>query len=124
AYRITLKGPMRVLLLRTGLWTAAAALTGAFLHSYADWTLVRAAELTALAAIHAYLISCVRAVWYAQILGALRARLFAAGSPLKRFDDSHFRRFLLVALIVGGGVLAAQAAFAYYFVPLDLRNYL
>ena len=33
AYRITLQGPVRVLLLRTGLWTAAAALTGAFLHT-------------------------------------------------------------------------------------------
>lgn len=124
AYRITLKGPVRVLLLRTGLWTAAAALTGGFLHVYGDWTLVRASELTALAAVHSYLISCVRAVWYAQIFGALRARLFAAGSPLKRFDDSHFRRFLLVAMIVGGGVLAAQAAFSYYFVPIDLTKYL
>src|SRR5688572_4433458 len=85
AYRITHKGPVRVLLLRTGLWTAAAALTGAFLHTYEDWTLVRAFELTALAAIYSYLISCIRAVWYAQILGQLRARLFAAGSPLKRF---------------------------------------
>ncbi len=124
AYRITLKGPVRVLLLRTGLWTAAAALTGVFLHAYGDWSRARAAELTALAAIHAYLISCVRAVWYAQIFGELRARLFAAGSPLRRFDDSHFRRFLLVAMIVGGGVLAAQAAFAYFFVPIDLRQYL
>ena len=124
AYRITLKGPVRMLLLRTGLWTAAAALTGAFLHTYGDWTRSRAAELTALAAIYSYLVSCVRAVWYAQILGELRARLFAAGSPLKRFDDSHFRRFLLVAMIVGGGVLAAQAAFAYFFVPIHLRQYL
>jgi signal transduction histidine kinase len=124
AYRITLKGPVRVLLLRTGLWTASAALTGVFLHTYGDWTRTRAAELTALAAIHSYLISCVRAVWYAQIFGELRARLFAAGSPLKRFDDSHFRRFLLVAMIVGGGVLAAQAAFSYFFVPIKLRQYL
>jgi len=124
AYRITLKGPVRVLLLRTGLWTAAAALTGAFLHTYEDWSRTRAIELTALAAVHSYVISCVRAVWYAQIFGELRGRLFAAGSPLKRFDDSHFRRFLLVAMIVGGGVLAAQAAFAYYFVPIERRQYL
>src|SRR5512140_3233133 len=34
AYRITLKGPVRVLLLRTGLWAAAAALTGLFLHIF------------------------------------------------------------------------------------------
>ena len=124
AYRITLNGPVRVLLLRTGLWTAAAALTGAFLHTYADWTRTRALELTALAAVHSYVIACLRAVWYAQIFGELRARLFAAGSPLKRFDDSHFRRFLLVSMIIVGGVLASQAAFAYYFVPIDRRQYL
>ncbi|HWU86068.1 MAG TPA: ATP-binding protein [Kofleriaceae bacterium] len=124
AYRITLKGPVRVLLLRTGLWSAAAALTGAFLYIYEAWTLPRLAELTALAAVHSYLISCVRAVWYTQIFGEVRGRLFAAGSPLKRFDDSHFRRFLLVAMIVGGGVLAAQAAFSYFFVPIGVRQYL
>src|SRR5690242_6827855 len=34
AYRITLKGPIRALVLRTGVWTTAAALTGLFLHIY------------------------------------------------------------------------------------------
>ncbi|NVB79635.1 MAG: HAMP domain-containing histidine kinase [Kofleriaceae bacterium] len=116
AYRITLKGPVRVLLLRTSLWTCAAALTGVFLWVYNDWPLQRIAELSALAAVHAYIVSCIRAVWWAQILGELRGRMFAIGSPLRKFDDSHFRRFLLVAMIVAGGVLAAQAAFAYYFV--------
>ncbi|HEY5924563.1 MAG TPA: ATP-binding protein, partial [Kofleriaceae bacterium] len=116
AYRITYKGPVRVLLLRTGVWTAAAGLTGLFLYIYNNWPLNRVAELTALAGVHAYVVSCVRAVWWAQILGEVRGRLFAVGSPLKKFDDSHFRRFLLVAMIVAGGVLAAQAAFAFYFV--------
>lgn len=124
AYRITLKGPVRVLLLRTGVWAGAALLTGLFLHMYEDWALPKVAELTALAAIHAYIVSCVRAVWWAQILGEVRGRLFAVGSPLKRFDDSHFRRFTLVAMIVAGGVLAAQSAFAYYFVPITRAQYL
>ena len=116
AYRITLKGPIRVLLLRTGIWTAAAGLTGLFLYIYNGWPIHRVGELAALAAVHAYVVSCVRALWWAQILGDVRGRLFAVGSPLKRFDDSHFRRFMLVSMIVAGGVLAAQAAFAYYFV--------
>jgi hypothetical protein len=124
AYRITLNGPVRVLLLRTGLWSSAAALTGLFLHIFRDWPVERIAEITALATVHAYILSCVRAVWWAQILGQISARLFAAGSPLKRFDDSHFRRFMLVAMIVAGGVLAAQAAFAYYFVPITFAQYL
>lgn len=124
AYRITLKGPIRVLLLRTGVWTAAAALTGWFLHVYEGWSWARVAELAALATVHAYVVACVRAVWWAQILGEIRGRLFAAGSPLRKFDDSHYRRFLLVAMIVAGGVLAAQAAFAYYFVPITKKQYL
>ena len=119
AYRITHKGPVRVLLMRTGVWTAAAALTGLFLYIYHGWPSQRVAELTALAAVHSYVISCIRAVWWAQILGDTRARLFAVGSPLKRFDETHFRRFMLVAMIIAGGVLAAQAAFAYYFVLGD-----
>ncbi|HTL33495.1 MAG TPA: ATP-binding protein [Kofleriaceae bacterium] len=118
AYRITLKGPVRVLLLRTAVWTGAASLTGLFLWIYDDWSAARVAELTALAAIHSYVVSCVRAVWWAQIFGEIRGRLFAVGSPLKKFDDSHFRRFLLVSMIVAGGVLASQAAFAWYFVPI------
>ncbi len=116
AYRITLKGPVRVLLLRTGLWAGAALLTGVFLCIYQGWKPQRVFELTAVAAVHAYIVSCIRAVWWAQILGDVRQRLFAAGSPLRKFDDSHFRRFMLVAMIVAGGVLCAQAGFAYYFV--------
>ena len=79
AYRITLNGPVRVLLLRTGLWASAAALTGLFLHLFRDWPIERVAEITALATVHAYILSCVRAVWWAEILGRISARLFAAG---------------------------------------------
>jgi hypothetical protein len=124
AYRITLRGPIRVLVLRTGLWSGGAVLVGLFFHEYAGWPQARVVEFAALAAVHAYVVSCSRAVWWAQILGAVRGRLFAVGSPLKRFDDSHFRRFALVAMIVGGGVLGSQAAFTYYFVPLTRAQYL
>jgi signal transduction histidine kinase len=124
AYRITLKGPVRILLLRTGLWTASAAMTSLFFFIFRSWPIERVAEITALASVHAYILACVRAMWSAQIFGEVRARLFAAGSPLKRFDDSHFRRFMLVSMIVAGGVLAAQSAFAYYFVPISFAQYL
>src|SRR4029078_1655777 len=66
AYRITLKGPVRALLMRTGIWTAAAALTGMFLYIYNGWPSARVAELTSLAAVHAYIVSCIRALWWAQ----------------------------------------------------------
>ncbi len=124
AYRVTLKGPVRVLLLRTGLWAGATALTGVFLHVYENWPWAHVAELSAMASVLAYSVSCVRALWWAEILGAVRIRLFAAGSPLRKFDDSHYRRFLLVAMIVAGGVLAAQSAFAFYFVPITFPQFL
>ena len=124
AYKISLKGPVRVLLLRTGVWTVGAALAGLFLDIYDDWTPDRVAALVAIAAVHSYVVSCVRALWTAQVLGEVRSRLFASGSPLKKFDESHFRRFVLVAMIVAGGILAAQAAFAFYFMRLSTENYL
>ena len=124
AYRISLRGATRVLLLRTSIWTGGAALTGLFLYVYDDWSSDKIAALIAIAAVNSYVVSCVRALWTAQVLGELRARLFASGSPLKKFDESHFRRFMLVAMIVAGGVVAAQALFAYYFVPLTRVQYL
>jgi signal transduction histidine kinase len=124
AYRITLNAPVRALLLRTGVWTGAAALTGLFFHLYDEWPTERIAAFAALAALHSYVVSCVRAVWWTKILGEVRDRLFAVGSPLRRFDDGHFRRFTLVAMIVAGGVLGAQAAFAYYFVRITREQYL
>jgi signal transduction histidine kinase len=124
AYRITLKGPVRVLLLRTGLWSAASALAGLFLHIFRNWPIERVAEITALASMHGYLLACVRAVWSAQILREVRDKLFVTGPPLKRFDEGHFRRFMLVSMIVAGGVLGSQAAFAYYFVPITFAQYL
>ena len=124
AYRITLKGPVRVLLLRTAVWGGGAALAGLFLHVYDDWPSERVAALIAIASVHSYVVSCVRALWTERVLGDVRARLFASGSPLKQFDESHFRRFTLAAMIVAGGVLAAQAAFAHYFMQLSRARYL
>ena len=47
AYRVTLKGPVRALILRTARGTGAAGLTGLFLHIYRDWPLERIAEMGA-----------------------------------------------------------------------------
>src|SRR6185295_3963901 len=44
AYRITLRGPVRILLLRTGLWSASAALTALFFFIFRNWPIERVAE--------------------------------------------------------------------------------
>ena len=52
-------------------------------------------------------------------MSRLRSGLFAVSPPLRRFADGYFRRLVLVAaVVVAGGVLVAQAAFLYYFVPI------
>lgn len=124
AYRITLKAPVRALLLRTIVWTASAALTGVFLHLYDGWRPDRVAAMIGLTAVHSYAVSCVRAAWLAHTLGLVREQMFAAGSPLRKFDDGHARYFALISMIVAGGVLAAQSAFVYYLVPISRDQYL
>ena len=114
AYRISLKGPRaRVAAAHRRVDRRRGAHRPGSSTSTTTGPPIGVAALVAIAAVHSYVVSCVRALWTAQVLGEVRGRLFASGSPLKKFDESHFRRFVLVAMIVAGGVLAAQAAFAY-----------
>jgi len=68
-------------------------LTGLFLNIYGNWADRAGRRDHGTRALHAYIVGCVRAAWWSHILGEIRGRLFAVGSPLKRFDDGHFRRF-------------------------------
>jgi signal transduction histidine kinase len=124
AYRLTIAAPVRGLMLRTALWTVAAGATGFFLGRYADWPWTRSAELAAIAGLHAYVIGCVRAVWWEQILGDIRESLFVASSPLRRFEASHFRHLVMVVMVVTGGIAASEAAFCYFFVPITRQQFL
>jgi signal transduction histidine kinase len=121
AYRNTISAPLRGLLVRTILWTVSGAATGLFLHLYFAWPLSKAAELAAIAGLHAYVVACLRAVWWAAILRSVRKSLFMSASPLRRFDATHFYDF---ALVVTAGIAAAQAAFTFYFVPITRSQYL
>ncbi len=123
AERFTQLAALRALVLRTALWTGAAAITGLFFQQYAHWRVNQIAELTALAAVHSYVVSCIRALWWHDILGSVRESLFRHASP-PRVHEQAFRQLVLVTLVVSGGVLAAQAAFTYYFVPVSFEQYL
>jgi signal transduction histidine kinase len=124
AYRAILRLPLRVMLLRTGLWAGSAAIAGNFLARYAGWPMPRVVELTVVTAMHALLLAAARGVWLASIMTALRGRLFAVTPPLRRFADGYFRRLVLVAMVVAAGTLTAQAAFLYYFLPVSHEQYL
>ena len=124
AYRATLRVPLRALVLRTTLWTVVALAMSLFFVRYADWTLVKTSQATALAALHAFILAAVRAAWLASILSGVRARLFTVSPPLRRFTDAYFRRLILTYLVVASGTLGTQAAFLYYFVPVPFEHYL
>ena len=124
AYHSTLRVPIRVLFLRTLLWALAACTIGTFLVRYADWTWPRAIQMTSLAGLHAFVVSLLRARWYASILSTVRIQLFSGRGPLQRFADLYFRRLVLVAFMVAGGTMMAVAAFLYYLLPISLEQYL
>ncbi len=123
-YRAVLRTPMRVFFGRIALWVAIASSVGLFLARYEGWPPARALAMASIAGLHIAPIAGVRALWVAQILGGVRGRLFAIGPPLRAFADDHFRRLVLVSLVIATGALAAQAAFLYYLVPIELEQYL
>ncbi|HET6611407.1 MAG TPA: hypothetical protein VFG83_05440, partial [Kofleriaceae bacterium] len=124
AYRATWNMPLWALAARTALWVGASAVAGAFLVRYAGWTSRHVIELAAMTAVHAFVVSAVRAIWYQAILARARARLFPAKPRLLRFADGYGRRMLLVVLVAESGTVAAVSAFIYYFVPVTMAQYL
>jgi len=123
-YRAALRTPLRIFVGRTLLWVGIATAIGVFLARYEGWPTERALAMASLAGLHAAPIAGVRALWIGEILAGVRDRLFAVKPPLRSFADDHFRRLLLVSLVIAAGALAAQAAFLYYFVPVTLEQYL
>jgi signal transduction histidine kinase len=124
AYHSSLRVPLRAIILRTSLWVLSATAIAIALWRYHGWPPNRIAELPALAGLHAFAIAGIRGLWLARILSALRATLFAVTPPLRRFADGYFRRLVMVAVVVWSGILGAQAAFLYYFVPITHAQYL
>ncbi|MBP9203193.1 MAG: HAMP domain-containing protein [Kofleriaceae bacterium] len=124
AYYRSQRVPLRAVALRTGLWVVGGAVVGVAAWQHAGWSWGRVIEIAAVCGLHAFVIAAVRGVWLGRILSTLRQRLFSVSPPLRRFADGYFRRLILVAAAVWGGILAAQAAVLYYFVPVSHGQYL
>ncbi len=123
-YRSALRTPLRVFIGRTVLWIAMASAAGIAFVRYEDWDAGQALAMASLAGLHAAPIAGARALWVGRILDAVRARLFVVNPPLRGYADDHFRRLLLMSLVIAGGALAMHAAFLYYFVPITHEQYL
>jgi len=123
-YRGVLKTPLRVFLGRTALWIAMAGAAGVSFVRYQGWDSSQALAMASLAGLHAAPIAGARALWVGRVLDAVRARLFVVNPPLRGYADDHFRRLLLMSLVIAAGGLAMHAAFLYYFVPITHEQYL
>ncbi len=124
AYRATMRVPLRAMLLRTGLWIAIAVAHGVFFTRYAGWSWRQVTQLVGLTAVHALGTNGIRAIWYQVILEKVRARLFSRKPDVRRFADGYFGRLVLVFVVVASGIMAAIAAFFFYFLPISLDQYL
>jgi signal transduction histidine kinase len=123
-YRGVLRTPLRVFVGRTVLWIAMAAAAGISFVRYQGWDSSQALAMASLAGLHAAPVAGARALWVGKVLDAVRARLFVVNPPLRGYADDHFRRLLLMSLVIAGGALAMHAAFLYYFVPITHEQYL
>jgi signal transduction histidine kinase len=124
AYRALCRVPLRALWLRVGLWLGVAGALGALLAARTGFSSERVAALVSVMGLHAFVVAALRAGWFSRLAGRLRVALFPAIEPLQQFQDRYFNRLLLVALLVGSGAAAAVAAFAYYFLPVRVDEYL
>jgi signal transduction histidine kinase len=123
-YQATLRLPLRILILRTALWSAGALLVGLLLIAQDQRSPRQAPEMATIALLHAWAANILRALWYGAILSALRLHLYPDRTWLERFTDGYFGRLVLVAAVVFGGTLAAFSAFVYYFLPISGDQYL
>ncbi len=123
-YRSALRTPLRVFVARTVLWIAMASAAGLAFVRYEGWDPGQALAMASLAGLHAAPIAGARALWLGRVLDAVRSRLFAVTPPLRGYADDHFRRLVLMSVVIAAGALALHAAFLYYFVPITHEQYL
>lgn len=116
--------PLRLLLLRTLLWSAVALVHGLYFVEYSGWSLRGALELTALAIVHGFATNLGRVAWLQYLLARSRRRLFRGVARLRMFADGYFPALILVSLTCVGGTLTATAAFVYFFLPVTIDQYL
>ncbi|RMH42846.1 MAG: HAMP domain-containing protein [Deltaproteobacteria bacterium] len=124
AYRATFRAPLRVLLLRVGLWAVVSAIAGAALVRAGAWGPRDVGHLVGMVCLHAFAVNLGRAAWYGAILRSVRERLFPEATRMRVFADGYFGRLALVALGVAGGASAAASAFVYFFVRLPREQFL
>jgi signal transduction histidine kinase len=123
AYRGILAFPRRAFLLRVALWLAAAAGVAGVLILHADFPVESAATLLIVTVSHALAVNVFRALWYRRLLDRVRASLLPDVDELRLFADELRERLVLAAIATGVLGVAAIAFFTYFFIPINLEQY-
>ena len=123
AYAALRAYPHRALALRVGLWSIGATATALTLHRRAGFPRAAVATVIAVATAHAFGVAIFRALAYERILERVRAALLPDLDSLKLFADSYKERLALASLATGAFGIFGIAAFTYFFIPVNLEQY-
>jgi signal transduction histidine kinase len=80
--------------------------------------------LLVIAALHGFLLGLFRVIWYARLVESWREAILPDLQPLRRFADRYPERLFLAAFSTSAIAIASVAAFTYFFIPINLEQYL
>jgi signal transduction histidine kinase len=124
AYQSLLSYPRRALVLRVALWSIGATVTALSLRLRANFPSAAVVTVVAIATTHAFGVAIFRALVYTRILGKTQRALLPDFDALRILGDTYEERLTLAALATGALGIFGIGAFTYFFVPINLEQYL
>jgi signal transduction histidine kinase len=123
AYQTIVTYPRRALALRVALWTIGATVVALALFLRGNFPSAAVVTVVAVATAHAFGVAIFRALAYSRILDQTRKALLSDFDSLRIFADSYEERLTLAALATGALGIFGIATFTYFFVPINLEQY-
>ncbi len=123
AYAALRAYPRRALALRLSLWTLGATVVALALNHRAGFPRAAVFTVIAVATAHAFGVGIFRALAYERILERTRSALLPDLDGLRIFADAYRERLLLAAFATGACGIFGIAAFTYFFIPVNLEQY-
>ena len=122
-YRASLSLPRRVAWLRAGLAGGIGLGVATALVRLAGFPPSAIATIGVVSFLHTLLVQVFRVLWWARELGVVRNELVIDVDPLRLFQDLYFPRLIRGSLATGALGFAAIGAFTYFFLPINLEQY-
>ncbi|HEX6837586.1 MAG TPA: hypothetical protein VF334_13490, partial [Polyangia bacterium] len=123
AYAALRTYPRRALALRVALWSIGATTVAIALNHRAGFPRAAVFTVIAVATAHAFGVAIFRALAYERILERTRAALLPDLDTLRVFADGYRERLLSAAFATGACGIFGIAAFTYFFIPVNLEQY-